>query len=75
MENESIKVLQFKTISEVAKESLSYIDARRKHIITPLKTRWKKFNRVCCGGIEPNMIFTIAGGSGSGKRYSNLYFF
>ena len=67
MENESIKVLPFKTISEVAKESLSYIDARRKHIITPLKTRWKKFNRVCCGGIEPNMIFTIAGGSGSGK--------
>ena len=67
MENESIKVLPFKSISEVTKESLSYIDARRKHIITPLKTQWKKFNRVCCGGVEPNMIFTIAGGSGSGK--------
>ena len=72
MENESIKVLPFKSISEVTKESLSYIDARRKHIITPLKTQWKKFNRVCCGGVEPNMIFTIAGGSGSGKRYSNF---
>ena len=67
MENESIKVLPFKSISEVTKESLSYIDARRKHIITPLKTQWNKFNRVCCGGVEPNMIFTIAGGSGSGK--------
>jgi len=33
----------------------------------PLKTRWSKFNKVCCGGLEPNMILTIAGGSGSGK--------
>jgi len=67
MENESTNILPFRTISEVADESVKYIDDRRKHLITPLKTRWQKFNRVCCGGIEPNMIFTIAGGSGSGK--------
>lgn len=65
--NTEIKILPFRTISEVTDESIKYIDDRRKHIITPLKTRWGKFNKVCCGGIEPNMIFTVAGGSGSGK--------
>ena len=65
--NTEIKTLPFRTISEVTDESIKYIDDRRKHIITPLKTRWGKFNKVCCGGIEPNMIFTVAGGSGSGN--------
>ena len=59
--------LPFKTIAEAADESVKYIEARKNHTITPLKTRWEKFNRVCCGGIEPNMIVTIAGISGSGK--------
>lgn len=67
MEQESSNILPFRSISQVTEESVKYIDDRRKHIITPLKTRWNKFNKVCCGGIEPNMIFTIAGGSGSGK--------
>ncbi len=57
----------FKTIQEVSVEAVDYIRKRKDHTIDPLKTRWKKFNKVCCGGIEPNMIFTIAGGSGSGK--------
>lgn len=57
----------YKTIAQAADESVAYIKARRDHTIVPLKTRWKKFNRVCCGGIEPNMIITIAGISGSGK--------
>lgn len=57
----------FKTISQVADESVKYIENRKNHTIVPLKTRWSKFNRVTCGGIEPNMILTIAGGSGSGK--------
>lgn len=59
--------LPFKTISEVTEESLTYIKNRKDKTIVPLKTRWNKFNKVCCGGIEPNMIVTIAGGSGSGK--------
>ena len=72
MENESINILPYKSISEVTNESLKYINDRRKHIVDPLKTRWQKFNKVCCGGIEPNMIFTIAGTSGSGKSaFSN----
>lgn len=67
MEQQYTDIPKFHTIAEVAEEATSYIDSRRKHLITPLKTRWKKFNRACCGGIEPNMVFTIAGISGSGK--------
>lgn len=32
-----------------------------------LKTRWDKLNKQCMGGIEPNVVWTIAGISGSGK--------
>lgn len=67
MEQKSFNTLPFKSISEVANESLEYIRKRKDKTIVPLKTRWNKFNKVCCGGIEPNMIVTIAGGSGSGK--------
>ena len=67
MEQKSFNTLPFKSISEVADESLEYISKRKDKTIVPLKTRWNKFNKVCCGGIEPNMIVTIAGGSGSGK--------
>ena len=59
--------ISFKTIAQAAEESVAYIKARKDHTIVPLKTRWQKFNKVCCGGIEPNMIITIAGISGSGK--------
>lgn len=59
--------ISYKTIAQAADESVAYIKARREHLIVPLKTRWEKFNKVCCGGIEPNMIITIAGISGSGK--------
>lgn len=67
MEQKSFNTLPFKSISEVADESLEYIRKRKDKTIVPLKTRWNKFNKVCCDGIEPNMIITIAGGSGSGK--------
>ena len=63
----SFKTLPYKTISEVTDESLRYIKARKDKTIVPLKARWEKFNNVCCGGLEPNMIITIAGSSGSGK--------
>lgn len=67
MEQKSFNTLPFRSISEVVDESLEYIRKRKDKTIVPLKTRWNKFNKVCCGGIEPNMIITIAGGSGSGK--------
>lgn len=67
MEQKSFNTLPFRSISEVVDESLEYIRKRKDKTIIPLKTRWNKFNKVCCGGIEPNMIITIAGGSGSGK--------
>lgn len=67
MEQQFIDIPEFRTIEQVADEATAYIDSRRKHLIQPLKTRWKKFNKACCGGIEPNMVFTIAGISGAGK--------
>ena len=67
MRRKRMEQIVYKTIAQAADESVAYIKARKDHTIVPLKTRWKKFNRVCCGGIEPNMIITIAGISGSGK--------
>lgn len=69
MEQQYYDILPFKPISKVTEESVEYIRKRKDKTIIPLKTRWKKFNKVCCGGIEPNMIITIAGGSGSGCFY------
>ena len=60
-------VLQYRHISDAAKEIVTYIDERRKGRIRSLKTKWPKFNRKCMGGIEPNAIYTIAGVSSSGK--------
>ena len=54
-------------ISVVAQEAINYIAGRREHKVVSLKTRWKKFNKQCMGGIEPNTVYTIAGISGTGK--------
>lgn len=54
-------------MSVVAQEAINYIKARKEHNIESLKTRWKKFNDVCMGGIESNVIYTVTGISGSGK--------
>lgn len=54
-------------MSVVAQEAINYIAGRREHNIVSLKTRWEKFNKQCMGGIEPNIVMTIAGISGSGK--------
>ncbi len=70
-EQNAIKILPFESISQVANKSINYIKARKNHSIVSLKTRWDKFNKAT-GGIEPNMIFTIAGISGSGN--SAFYF-
>ena len=56
----AVKILPFESISQVANKSINYI-----------KARCDKFNKAT-GGIEPNMIFTIAGISGSGN--SAFYF-
>lgn len=73
MEQHLCKPLPFRHISDVTVETLEYIDMRRKHEIEPLKTRWKKFNRVCNGGIEQGCVYTIVGASGSGKSsFANM---
>jgi replicative DNA helicase len=65
--NSSPNSLTFKHISHATSEALQYIDNRRHGTIKSLKTRWKKFNDACMGGIEPNAIYTVCGISGSGK--------
>ena len=60
-------------MSVVAQEAINYIEGRRDRNIVSLRTRWEKFNRQCMGGIEPNIVMTIAGISGSGKSsFANL---
>lgn len=58
---------EVRSIKVVAQEAINYIENRKSHDITSLKTRWGKFNKQCMGGIEPNTVYTIAGISGSGK--------
>jgi replicative DNA helicase len=67
MEHISTNTLTFRHISSAAIEAVEYIKKRKNHEIESLKTRWKKFNTQCMGGIEPNTIYTIVGISGSGK--------
>lgn len=59
--------LTFKHISNSATEIFQYIDGRRLGTIKSLKTKWKKFNDTCMGGLEPNTIFIVASISGGGK--------
>lgn len=66
MEPNSYK-LSYRPMSSVTKEAVAYIKARKEHKISSCRTRWKKFNRVCMGGIESNIVMSITGISGSGK--------
>jgi len=61
------KTLTYRHISTATNEIVKYIHDRRTHKVKSLATRWPKFNRLAMGGIEPNVIYTIAGISGSGK--------
>ena len=67
MDKKSSRSLTYRHIKEPATEILRYIDDRRHGVVKSLKTKWKRFNKQCMGGIEPNVIYTIAGMSGSGK--------
>ena len=67
MEQQSTNSLSFKHISVAANEAVKYIKDRKTHTINPLKTRWKKFNKACSGGLEPGNVITVAGASGTGK--------
>lgn len=57
----------YRHISSATNEIVKYIKERRLNLSRSLKTRWTKFNNTTMGGIEPNVILTIAGISGSGK--------
>lgn len=64
---QSYSSLPIKTISNVTNEAVGYIKARKEHTIRSLRTRWPKLNKCMMGGIEPNVVITITGISGSGK--------
>ena len=67
MEQNLYSPLPFKHISVAADEAVTYIKQRKNHEIEPLKSRWNKFNFMCCGGIEPGCVYTIVGASGTGN--------
>lgn len=70
---DSPNILPFNHISVASNGIVKYIDDRRKHIIESFKTRWPKFNKMCMGGIESNVVYTIAGVSGAGKSaFANM---
>lgn len=70
---DSLNVLPISHISVATDEAVEFIDKRRKHVIESFKTRWPKFNNMCMGGIESNVVYTIAGVSGSGKSaFANM---
>ena len=66
-ENSSKRTLTYSHIRNAGKEVLEYINQRRKGLVHSLATRWGKFNRATMGGLDWNIIMTIAGMSGSGK--------
>ena len=63
----NLSKLKYRTILDVARESVKYIDGRRKGLIKSLKTPWRKYNSVSMQGLEWHTIHTFAGMSGSGK--------
>lgn len=60
-------ILKYRHISSATEEILEYIKARGEGTSKSLRTRWRKFNNLSMGGLEPGIIMTVAGISGSGK--------
>lgn len=56
-----------KSISEVADETLKFINDRKEGKEVSLKTKWDKLNRELLGGLSWHDIILIGGVSGSGK--------
>lgn len=54
-------------ISQATNNIVKYIRDRREGVTRSLTTPWPAFNDSCMGGIEPNILITVAGISGSGK--------
>lgn len=67
MDQNLSSALPYRHIAVAADEIVDYIEQRRTGRKKSLKTRWKKLNTNCMGGIEGNTIYTVAGISGSGK--------
>jgi replicative DNA helicase len=59
--------LKFVHISHAIEETKLYLDARRKGLITSLRTGINKLDNATLDGFEWGKIITLAGASGSGK--------
>lgn len=73
MDNSSSKILQYVRINKATEDIVRYIDDRRRGSNISLKTRWNKYNSVCMGGIEPNILITIGGISGKFYNILKIY--
>jgi replicative DNA helicase len=67
MATNSGKLLDIRHIAAPTIDIVKYIDHRRKGHSFSLKTKWPKLNRLAMGGLEPNVLISIVGMSGSGK--------
>lgn len=67
MEPQSNRSLTFSHISNASSTIIQYMKDRKEGNMKSLRTRWSKFNNSLCGGLEPNVVWTIGGISGSGK--------
>ena len=63
----SSRVLPYEPIIQATRRAITYIDDRRKGLIRPLITPWKKMNQVTMGGLEFGQIIMVGGMSGTGK--------
>lgn len=60
------------SINSAIDNALEYIQKRKDGNIVSLTTRWNKLNNQTMGGVEPNVIWTIVGTSGSGNISYNI---
>jgi replicative DNA helicase len=58
---------KWRHVSEIRKETLSYINKRKHGLIRSIKTPWAKLNGVMLDGLEWGGVYVIAGRPGTGK--------
>lgn len=58
------KNFPWKTINDIHKDGIQYIEDRRLGKVKSIITPWKKFNEAGIGGIEWGSIITIGGRPG-----------
>jgi hypothetical protein len=65
--SKSFKIMNKLSSTEVVAQNKEYVEARRKGLITSIRTKFPKLNKNLMGGIENDTITTISALSGAGK--------